>query len=115
LLDAWDRKRISLPVISLRFQGKGIKKPFRVTSLDAPHRIGDALLRDALLDGDAGPAVGVGSALNDATPANATRLSSRARRLLFDMWDSTGPRVNQKPDAPRPLASRRRQHGQFSL
>jgi CRISPR-associated protein Csb1 len=84
LLEAWDRKRISLPVISLRFEGDGIKKPFRVTSLDAPHRIADALLRDALLDG---------SALNDASAANATKLFELCpTALLFGMWDSTGPR-----------------------
>jgi CRISPR-associated protein Csb1 len=93
LLDAWDRKRISLPIISLRFEGEGIKKPFRVTSLDAPHRIADALLRDALLDGTPFRQSRVGSALNDASPANATRLFELCpTALLFGMWDSTGPR-----------------------
>jgi CRISPR-associated protein Csb1 len=93
LLEAWDRKRISLPVISLRFEGNGIKKPFRVTSLDAPHRIADALLRDALLDGTAFRQSPVGSALSDASPANATKLFELCpTALLFGMWDSTGPR-----------------------
>ncbi len=93
LLEAWDRRRISLPVISLRFEGDGIRKPFRVTSLDAPHRIADALLRDALLDGTAFRQSPVGSALNDASATNATKLFELCpTALLFGMWDSTGPR-----------------------
>jgi CRISPR-associated protein Csb1 len=55
LLDAWERARgktdgesFPLPVLTVDFGGKGLAKSLRITSLEAPHRIADALLRDSL-------------------------------------------------------------------
>ena len=51
LLGDWRAGNISLPVITVDFRGHDLANPFTVTSLEAPHRIADALLRDSLLDG----------------------------------------------------------------
>ena len=66
LLEEWEAGRAPLPVIAVDFSGDDLPKPFRVTSLGAPHRIADALLRDSELDGvmfrrsEPGQAVGYG-------------------------------------------------------
>lgn len=46
----WTDKQIVLPVVSVDFSSVA-PEVGRVTSLTAPHRIADALLRDSLLDG----------------------------------------------------------------
>ena len=38
LLDAWERGRLTLPVISVDFKNQGLPKALKVTSLEAPHR-----------------------------------------------------------------------------
>jgi CRISPR-associated protein Csb1 len=48
LLAAWERGELSLPVITVDFKGNELPKVLRITSLEAPHRIADALLRDSL-------------------------------------------------------------------
>src|SRR4051794_25622302 len=50
LLEAYDRGEIALPVVSVDFEAPDLLKAFRVTSLDAPHRLADALLRDSYID-----------------------------------------------------------------
>ncbi len=47
LLEEWEHDRVPLPVITVDFNGGDLPSPFRVTSLEAPHRIADALLRDS--------------------------------------------------------------------
>jgi CRISPR-associated protein Csb1 len=50
LLEMWERKQIPLPVVAVDFADCGLPKVLRITSLEAPHRIADALLRDSFLD-----------------------------------------------------------------
>ena len=57
LLEDWRAGNISLPVITVDFRGHDLANPFAVTSLEAPHRIADALLRDSLLDGRVVPEI----------------------------------------------------------
>ena len=45
LLEAIRASRIELPVIEARFEHEDLLKPFTVTSLEAPHRIADAIFR----------------------------------------------------------------------
>jgi CRISPR-associated protein Csb1 len=62
LLDAWERGEASLPVIAVDFSQSDrvtdselaeVGRNWRITSLEAPHRIADAILRDSVLaDGD---------------------------------------------------------------
>jgi CRISPR-associated protein Csb1 len=93
LLDAWERERISLPVIAVDFAGNDMPKVLRITSLEAPHRIADALLRDSLLDGKPFRKSDLGKRLDDVDNRNATVLFEVCpTTLLLGMWDSTGPK-----------------------
>lgn len=97
LLEAWKAKRISLPVITVDFSKAGnaneLQKVLRITSLEAPHRIADALLRDSLHRGKPFRKSDIGAALDHVDIRNATALFSVCpTALVFGMWDSTGPR-----------------------
>ncbi len=93
LLRAWEDKKIPLPVITVDFAGNDLPKVLRITSLEAPHRIADALLRDSLYDGVKFRESEIGKRLNDVDLRNATPLFEVCpTALVFGMWDSTGPR-----------------------
>jgi CRISPR-associated protein Csb1 len=97
LQEAWSGGEIKLPVVSADFsavENPGVPK---VTSLQAPHRIVDAILRDSTVsngkkrikfrDSD------IGKQLNQLSAGYATPLLKYApHSLVFGMWDSTGPR-----------------------
>ena len=92
LLEEWESGRVPLPVISVAFTGPGLPRPFRVTSLEAPHRIADALLRDSELDGVMFRDSDTGKRLDTLDVRNATALFELCpTALVFGMWDSTGP------------------------
>lgn len=92
LLGEWESGEAPLPVISVDFAGD-LPKPFRVTSLEAPHRIADALLRDSELDGVMFRQSDTGKRLDALDARNATALFELCpTALVFGMWDSTGPR-----------------------
>ncbi len=75
------------------FTGCDLPKPLRVTSLEAPHRVADALLRDSLLDGKVFRKSEPGSELDHVSNRDATVLFELCPTVLvFGMWDSTGPR-----------------------
>lgn len=98
LLDAWEEGELKLPVIIVNFGPFNLPKPVRVTSLDAPHRIADAILRDSLYTEDDGTKLpfrqsSIGKVLDSADLRNATGLFQLCpTALLLGMWDSTGPR-----------------------
>lgn len=93
LQDAWDSDEIELPVISVDFaavENPGIPK---ITSLQAPHRIADAILRDSYFGKQEFRKSEIGSELDQLSLAYATPLLKYAPHcLIFGMWDSTGPR-----------------------
>jgi CRISPR-associated protein Csb1 len=97
LQDAWAAGEIELPVVSVDFaavENLGIP---RVTSLQAPHRIADAILRDSRLGNGPRPPKfresEIGKELDQLSPSFATPLLKHAPHcLVFGMWDSTGPR-----------------------
>lgn len=94
LQDAVDEGRIRLPVIEVDFSEADLVDPVdRVTSLQAPHRIADAILRDSLLDGVPFRHSEVGKAVDRVSTRNATPLYELCpTALIFGMWDSTGPK-----------------------
>ena len=93
LLEEWESGRTPIPVISVDFKDPDLPKPFRVTSLEAPHRIADALLRDSELDGLMFRQSDTGKRLDTLDARNATVLFELCpTALIFGMWDSTGPR-----------------------
>lgn len=69
----WADKKIGLPVVSVDFSSIA-PEVGRVTSLTAPHRIADALLRDSLLDGQLFRLSDIGKSFTDASTKNATAL-----------------------------------------
>ena len=94
LLQAWQRQQIPLAVITVDFEGQGLTKVLRISSLEAPHRVADALLRDSLTsDGKSFRRSDIGKRLDEVDNSNATALFELCpTALVFGMWDSTGPR-----------------------
>lgn len=93
LLDAWEEGQLALPVITVDFAGNELEKTLRITSLEAPHRIADAVIRDSLLKGEAFRKSRLGKRLDDVDNRNATALFELCpTALVFGVWDSTGPK-----------------------
>ena len=93
LLADIEAKEIHLPHAVTDFSGlKDLPKPLgKITSLDAPHRIFDAILRDSELGSDRFPHTAAGKAVVAASSKNATALFQYdPSSLLFGSWDSTG-------------------------
>ena len=106
LLEDWEAGGAPLPVIAVDFTGGDLPKPFRVTSLEAPHRIADALLRDSELDGVMFRQSGPGRHLDTVDVRNAAALFELCpTALIFGMWDSTGPRGGSGVKIQRALVS----------
>jgi CRISPR-associated protein Csb1 len=78
----------------------------RVTSLTAPHRIADALLRDSLLNGKLFRLSETGKSFTDASTKDATALFKVCPTgLVFGLWDSTGPKGGLGAKFQRALVS----------
>ncbi len=103
LQDAVDAGQIELPIIEVDFSGAAargnwLENPGRITSLQVPHRLADAILRDSEYKEANGELVpfrksSVGRPINDASPRNATAIYQLCpTALIFGMWDSTGPK-----------------------
>jgi len=82
---------IPLPYITVDFRGKGLEPLERITSLDAPHRVYDAILRDSFLQSTPFMQSEEGQRLAAAKPADATALLELSpAALLFGAWHSQG-------------------------
>lgn len=101
----WAEKQIALPVVSVDFSSIAPEVGC-VTSLTAPHRIADALLRDSLLDGQLFRLSEIGRSFTDASTRNATALFKVCPTgLVFGLWDSTGPKGGLGAKFQRALVS----------
>jgi len=117
LQDAIDEGRIQIPVIEVDFseipviepgdKKEGLFEPIgRVTSLEAPHRVADAILRDSELDGVAFRNTTYGKKIGFANLRNATPLFEICpTALLLGIWDSTGPKGGLGTKFQRALVS----------
>lgn len=107
LQEAVDRGDIELPLIAVDFSdhaptgdvdadreaGRLIDELGRITSLQVPHRLADAILRDSELDGKPFRESEAGIGINKASLQNATPVYQYCpTALVFGMWDSTGPK-----------------------
>lgn len=91
LLEGRRRREIRLPLVSVDFEA-AFPDLGRISALEAPHRVYDAILRDSTLEGTAFRASEIGRRLTEATPADArAMLEYCPTALLFGAWDSTGP------------------------
>jgi CRISPR-associated protein Csb1 len=104
-LDAGTLKGI--PVLNVDFTGLGLLDEIgRVSSLEAPHRIADAILRDSLHDGQPFRKSELGKSLDQASLQNATPLYKLCpTALVFGLWDSTGPKGGLGAKFQRALVS----------
>ena len=91
LLRAAEEGRIQLPRLTVDFTGKGLEPVTKISVLQAPHRIFDAILRDSLLGDKPFMESDLGEGLRKATPADATAIFEAApTALVFGAWNSTG-------------------------
>ena len=104
-LDAGHLKDI--PVLNVDFTNLGLLDEIgRVSSLEAPHRIADAILRDSLHDGQPFRKSALGKSLDQASLQNATPLYKLCpTALIFGLWDSTGPKGGLGAKFQRALVS----------
>jgi CRISPR-associated protein Csb1 len=105
---AWESGQLDFPVIGVDFGPEPeLADLGRITTLQAPHRIADALLRDALTaDGLPFRDAPEGKAYTQASVRNAStvfRLCPTA--LIFGVWDSTGPKGGSGAKFQRALVS----------
>ena len=94
LQQAVDEGRLKIPVIEVDFTGYDLLTEIgRITSLQAPHRIADAILRDSLYDDQPFRQSEIGAKIDSVSLANATPLYELCpTALVFGIWDSTGPK-----------------------
>lgn len=120
LQDAVGAGRLSLPLVVVDFSAYGptgdleadeaagrlLDAVGKVTSLQAPHRLADAILRDSELDGTPFRKSDRGKGLNRVSALNATPLFELCpTALIFGMWDSTGPKGGLGPKFERAVVS----------
>jgi len=92
----WTEKTIKLPVIAVDLSTIA-PEVGTITSLTAPHRAADALLRDSLVSQNGKPTLfrmsDLGRSFTDASPRSADSLFNVCPTgLVFGLWDSTGPK-----------------------
>ena len=106
LLDAARDDDFPLPFVSVDFSDADLAPLTRITSLDAPHRVYDAILRDSHSDGTAFMDTESGRRLAAATPADATALFELSpNALLFGAWHSQGGGGGLGAKFPRAIVS----------
>ncbi len=107
LLAAHRAGELHLPLVSVDFRSAaGIEGLDTISSLEAPHRIFDAILRDSLLDDTLFRLSEVGQAITEAAPRDVSALFRYApHTLVFGGWDSTGPRGGRGSKYERALTS----------
>ena len=120
LQEAIDAKTIQMPLVVVDFSekaptgdvdadtaaGRLIDDIGKITSLQVPHRLADAILRDSEIEGVSFRKSEKGKALNRVSFANATPLFELCpTALIFGMWDSTGPKGGLGPKFERAMVS----------
>lgn len=103
---ATDGDALPLPYVTVDFSDAGLHPLERITSLEAPHRVYDAILRDSFLDGVPFMQSEQGRRLAAAKPADATALLELSpTALIFGAWHSQGEGGGLGAKFPRALVS----------
>lgn len=91
---AIDEKKVIVPLVQVDFSGEDLHDAVgTITSLQAPHRIADAIFRDSFLDGKKFRETTIGKRLDTVSLQNATALYELCpTALVFGLWDSSGPK-----------------------
>lgn len=97
---------VRIPYIEVDFRGEGLEPLERITSLDAPHRVYDAIMRDSLLNDVPFMQSDEGRRLAAAKPTDATvLLETSPSTLVFGAWHSQGEGGGLGAKFPRTLVS----------
>ena len=97
---------VPMPYVTVDFRGAGLEPLERITSLDAPHRVYDAILRDSLLDSVPFMESDEGRRLAAAKPGDATALLEISpTALVFGAWHSQGEGGGLGAKFPRTIVS----------
>lgn len=104
---AWEESNLPFPVVAIDFRSSNdVADLDRISTLQAPHRIFDALLRDSVEGSTLFRDTPLGKAITDATWKNATSLYQVCpTALVFGAWDSTGPKGGLGTKFQRALVS----------
>ena len=95
-----------LPYVTVDFSGQNLEPLTRITSLDAPHRVYDAILRDSLLENEPFMKSEQGKRLASAKPEDATALLELSpSALLFGAWHSQAEGGGMGAKFPRAIVS----------
>ena len=106
LLAAAESGQIRVPYVTVDFRAADLDPLERITSLDAPHRVYDAILRDSLMGDEPFMQSPPGRRLAAAKPADATALLELSpTALLFGAWHSQGEGGGLGAKFPRALVS----------
>ncbi len=107
LLEAVRAGELDLPLVSVDFrEHEGVRDLDLLSSLEVPHRVYDAILRDSSLDGRLFRLSDPGRAITEATPRSAAALFHyNPATLLFGGWDSTGPKGGRGSKFERAITS----------
>ena len=109
LLEGWRNGELKVfPLVQVDFSGiPDLADLDRITSLQAPHRVADALLRDSVdKDGTPFRLTAAGRAFTDSRPNHATGMYQVCpTALVFGCWDSTGPKGGLGAKFQRSLVS----------
>ena len=91
ILDATRAQKMEVPYMEIDFTKTSVDDIGTYTTLEAPHRVFDAHIRDSMIDGQKFPDSDVGKEIASATPSNAVGLLRYAPTvLLLGGWNSTG-------------------------
>jgi CRISPR-associated protein Csb1 len=97
---------IALPYVTVDFSSAGLAGISEITSLEAPHRVYDAILRDSSLNGEPFMKSELGIQLAEAKLGHAAALlETSPTALLFGAWYSTGEGGGFGAKFPRCLVS----------
>ena len=97
---------VAIPHVVVEFQGLDLPGIEEITSLDAPHRVYDAILRDSMMGNEPFPRSDLGRGLAQAKPGDASALlEASPTALLFGAWNSTGEGGGLGAKFPRAIVS----------
>ena len=106
IYDSIKKGEIKLPNAEVDFSTSDVNDIGVISSLVAPHRIFDAIIRDSTLEGKDFLKSDVGKEIGLATPHNASVLFKYApTTLVFGGWNSMGDRGGGGPRFQRCLVS----------
>ncbi|MBZ5603891.1 MAG: type I-U CRISPR-associated protein Cas7 [Acidobacteriia bacterium] len=106
LLESARQKLIELPYVAVDFSEAQLDGLTEITSLEAPHRLFDAILRDSELDSTPFMKSEQGRKLVAAKPSDASAIFELSpTALLFGVWNSTGEGGGLGAKFPRCLVS----------